>query len=143
MMMSAAEESGLDEVMSTIEEFRSSMLTCGALQAKRANQAMHWMQGQIRRAIVSRLENDALARCMIAQLQPGVRDGAVTPAHAAEKVIEAFTQSLAKSILENDVKTSEKNAASNGDMCDNENDSNTTCADGVGDGDGGAAREVR
>ena len=89
LMVSAIEESGLDEAwreMQTLTDWRKAE---GHWQARRADQARYWFEQEVRQALLAQLENPA-ARDLMARSGDAVAKGEISPGDAAARVLQAL-----------------------------------------------------
>ncbi len=87
MRCSAHAGTGLADVWSRIEDFSAMKRSSGALEAKRADQATHWMWEEATAEVLTELraESDATAT-----LEAQVRAGTRTPTDAAQLLLAAW-----------------------------------------------------
>jgi LAO/AO transport system kinase len=90
VLVSALERSGIDELWSTIEEFRSTLDVTGELERRRAEQAREWMWSEVAESLMDALRHDARVSGMVDRLEAAVTAGELPPAAAAREILEAF-----------------------------------------------------
>jgi LAO/AO transport system kinase len=88
LTMSALEDTGLDELWETILEHRRVLAEAGALQARRRDQQVEWMWSMVRDAVLDRVTSNAAVRANRADVERRVRDGDLTPALAAQQILD-------------------------------------------------------
>ena len=89
LMVSAIEESGLEEAwreMQTLTDWRKAE---GHWQARRADQARYWFEQEVRQALLSQLESPA-ARDLMTRSSEAVGKGEISPGDAAAQVLQAL-----------------------------------------------------
>ena len=88
MTVSALEASGLvaawDEMRALAEWRRAE----GHWDRRRADQARHWFEEEVRYALLARLQSDRATRAMMTRLGIRVAEGQQTPAAAALRMLE-------------------------------------------------------
>lgn len=87
---SALEGKGLDEVWQTIERYRTIMIDAGLWAERRAEQALGRMWAEIGDALMTRLRDAPAIARDLPQIEISVRDGQLTPAAAARRMIGLF-----------------------------------------------------
>jgi LAO/AO transport system kinase len=90
LLVSARTGDSLETVEAQLRAFRETMVATGALQRKRANQAVHWMWGQFRRAVASSCEKDARVLARAQQLEQDIAKGTTTARAAADALFDAI-----------------------------------------------------
>jgi LAO/AO transport system kinase len=88
LTMSALGDTGLDELWETILEHRRVLAEAGALQARRRDQQVEWMWSMVRDAVLDRVTSNAAVRANRADVERRVRDGDLTPALAAQQILD-------------------------------------------------------
>jgi LAO/AO transport system kinase len=88
LTMSALEDTGLDELWETILEHRRVLADAGELQARRRDQQVEWMWSMVRDAVLDRVTSNAAVRANRADVERRVRDGDLTPALAAQQILD-------------------------------------------------------
>ncbi|WP_333769246.1 methylmalonyl Co-A mutase-associated GTPase MeaB [Streptomyces sp. IBSBF 2435] len=87
---SARESTGLDAVWERLEEHRERLRTTGRLAARHRDQQVEWTWAMVREELLVRLRADPAVRSLAPVLEQQVRDGELTAALAAERILEAF-----------------------------------------------------
>jgi LAO/AO transport system kinase len=87
---SALADEGLDEIWAQIEAHRETLAATGELAAKRQAQELRWMWRMVEDRLLEDLRSDRRVAMLIPGLEAEVRDGRLTAAHAAERVLAAF-----------------------------------------------------
>ncbi|MFJ6632188.1 methylmalonyl Co-A mutase-associated GTPase MeaB [Streptomyces sp. NPDC091376] len=87
---SARESSGLDTVWDRLEQHRALLDAGGRLAAKRRDQQVEWAWAMVQDELLGRLRAHPAVRALGPGLEQQVRDGALTAALAAERILEAF-----------------------------------------------------
>jgi LAO/AO transport system kinase len=90
VLVSSLEGTGIDELWSTVEEFRSTLGATGELDRRRAEQAREWMWSEVTESLMDALRhNEGVAR-MVERLEAAVTAGELPPAAAARQILDAF-----------------------------------------------------
>lgn len=84
---SARTGAGLDEVWDAVRRHRALLDGDGSLARRRADQQVQWMWAMVRDRLMDRLTSDPGVRAALPALEGDVRDGAVTPALAAQRLL--------------------------------------------------------
>ena len=87
MMVSALQEDGLAEAwaeMCALSDWRRAQ---GHWDKRRAQQAQHWFEEEVRQGLLARLSEDAVIRDTMARLGQSVADGDVSATKAAEEML--------------------------------------------------------
>ncbi|MER5437729.1 methylmalonyl Co-A mutase-associated GTPase MeaB [Streptomyces sp. NPDC002790] len=87
---SARESTGLDVVWERLEQHRTLLDSTSRLAARRRDQQVDWTWTMVREELLGRLHADAAVRTLSPRLEQQVRDGEVTAARAAERILDAF-----------------------------------------------------
>jgi LAO/AO transport system kinase len=95
--ISAVKNTGLDVMWEKIGEHRRTLEAAGAFEARRAEQAVRWMNDLIEEGLRDQIRGDAKVAARLAQLESDVREGRATPALAAEEVLAEIQSSTARS----------------------------------------------
>ena len=90
MTVSATEGTGLETVWAEITALAEWRRAEGHWDARRAAQARHWFEEEVRAGLLARITQDAAARERMARLGEAVATGAATPAAAAAEVLAAL-----------------------------------------------------
>ena len=89
LTMSALERTGLREMWDTVLRHREVLTKAGEFDAKRRQQQVDWTWSMVRDAVLDRVLSNPNVRRIRAELERQVRDGEVTPALAAQQIIDA------------------------------------------------------
>ncbi len=92
--VSALENKGLDKLWEKVELYRRSMKDNGEFETKRKAQQIRWMWSMIDDRLMSRLRADDKVKKLAQDMEKSIVAGKVTPALAADKILEAFWSSL-------------------------------------------------
>jgi LAO/AO transport system kinase len=87
---SARESTGLDTVWERLEQHRTLLDSGGRLAAKRRDQQVDWAWTMVREELVSRLDGHPAVRALAPEVEQQVRDGKLTAALAAQRILTAF-----------------------------------------------------
>ncbi|MFF6783903.1 methylmalonyl Co-A mutase-associated GTPase MeaB [Streptomyces sp. NPDC012510] len=87
---SARESTGLDTVWERLEQHRALLDSSGRLTARRRDQQVDWTWAMVRDELLGRLRTHPGVRALAPALEQRVRDGELTAALAAERILEAF-----------------------------------------------------
>ena len=91
--VSSLKRQGVDEVWSTIGEFKDLMSGNGALEDRRAEQALAWMWSEISETLISSFKRDGAVKDELSKLEGNVRAGQITPQAGAKALLKLFFQS--------------------------------------------------
>ena len=87
IMVSAIEETGLLAAWDEMQALARWRRETGHWAARRAGQARHWFEEEVRQGLLARLTEDPAARTRMGDLGAKVAEGAVEPARAAEAML--------------------------------------------------------
>ena len=87
---SAAERTGLDDVWSALVRHQGSLDETGELAARRARQQVNWTWQMVRDRLLARLRDHPAVTGITAELEREVLAGELTPALAADRILDAF-----------------------------------------------------
>jgi LAO/AO transport system kinase len=87
---SGLDGSGLDELWARLEQHRESLETAGALAAKRRDQQVDWTWAMVHGQLLAELRSNPDVSRLAPRLEQQVRDGELTAALAAERILAAF-----------------------------------------------------
>ncbi len=87
---SAREGTGLEEVWERLEEHRKDLEAGDGLAAKRRGQQVEWTWSMVQDRLLARLREHPGVRRLAPALEERVREGTMTPATAAERLLAAF-----------------------------------------------------
>ena len=90
VLVSALEGTGIDELWSTVEEFRAALDTSGELERRRAEQAREWMWSEVSESLMDALRHHERVSGMVDRLEAAVTAGELAPAAAAKEILDAF-----------------------------------------------------
>jgi GTPase len=90
VLVSSLEGRGIDELWSTVEEFRSTLDATGELDGRRAEQAREWMWSEVSESLMEALRHDERVSALADRLEAAVTAGELAPAAAAHQVLDAF-----------------------------------------------------
>lgn len=92
VMVSAKEESGLDELWSLVEEHRQALTSAGVFDSLRTRQLLQWMWSQIDEQLRVSFRAHPEVQSLLAESEAAVQRGDATPAQAAAVLLRAFRQ---------------------------------------------------
>jgi LAO/AO transport system kinase len=81
---------GVDAVWAQVERHRIVLAEAGELEQRRAQQRVAWMWSMVEEQVLGRLHSSAAVKAVADQVQPRVRQGALTAALAAQELLSAF-----------------------------------------------------
>jgi len=87
---SALEGAGLDAFWEAVLEHRRVLTDAGEFEAKRRQQAVDWTWSMVHDQLLGRLEHDADVQAIRDKTERQVRDGDLTAALAARRILDAF-----------------------------------------------------
>ncbi|MCA9530525.1 MAG: methylmalonyl Co-A mutase-associated GTPase MeaB [Myxococcales bacterium] len=90
LMCSALHDEGLDAIWEKVQEHRAQLSGSGALQARRADQAVRWMWRIVEDALSQALRRHPDVRARLGALERDVREGRATASAAARQILDAF-----------------------------------------------------
>ncbi|PND57048.1 methylmalonyl Co-A mutase-associated GTPase MeaB [Mycobacterium sp. ENV421] len=93
LTMSAVEGTGLREMWDTVCQHRDVLTKAGEFDARRRAQQVDWTWSMVRDAVLDRVLNHPAVRAQRAEIERQVRDGELTPALAAQRILNAADQS--------------------------------------------------
>jgi len=85
---SALSGTGIAELWQKILDHRKAMRASGDFAQRRREQQVKWMWSMLEQRILSRLRTEATVRTKVKKIEAEVADGRVTPALAAEHIME-------------------------------------------------------
>lgn len=88
MMVSALTEAGLPEAWAAMQSLADWRYAEGHWASRRAAQARHWFEEDVRQGLLARLRTDPEARSRMQELGLLVADGAISPTQAASQMTE-------------------------------------------------------
>jgi len=93
LTMSAIEGTGLRELWDTVLQHRDVLTKAGEFDARRRKQQVDWTWSMVRDAVLDRVLSHPAVRTQRAEIERQIRDGELTPALAAQRILEAAEQS--------------------------------------------------
>lgn len=84
---SAHSGEGLSDVWEAISEFNEKMRKSGALDAKRADQAISWMWDEVTATLLKQVKSE---NPTVSELEDAVRRGEIIPSDAAQQILGQF-----------------------------------------------------
>jgi LAO/AO transport system kinase len=84
---SAHAKAGIAGLWAAIAEHRAAMTAAGAFAAERARQQVYWLWRAIEAGLLARFTADPRVKQRIAAIEAAVRDGAMSPDHAARVLL--------------------------------------------------------
>lgn len=87
LTMSALENNGVSEMWDTVLKHRAVLTEAGEFEAKRRRQQVDWMWAMVRDAVLDRVLNAPDVKAVRADIEQQVREGTLTPALAAERLL--------------------------------------------------------
>lgn len=87
LTMSALENTGVSEMWDTVLRHRAVLAEAGEFEAKRRRQQVDWMWAMVRDAVLDRVLNAPDVKASRADIEQQVREGTLTPALAAERLL--------------------------------------------------------
>lgn len=94
LTMSALEGTGLSEMWATVLDHRRVLTDAGEFDARRRTQQVEWMWSMVRDAVLDRVTSNAAVRAQRHELEQRVRDGRLTPALAAQEILDLVNPAL-------------------------------------------------
>ncbi|KMO81515.1 methylmalonyl-CoA mutase metallochaperone MeaB [Mycobacterium sp. BK558] len=89
LTMSALEGTGLQELWNAVLEHRRVLTEAGEFEARRRTQQVEWMWSMVRDTVLDRVLSSTGVRAVRAEVERRVRDGELTPALAAQEILDA------------------------------------------------------
>jgi LAO/AO transport system kinase len=86
LTVSARDNQGLDELWAKVEERHATLRTSGALQARRAEQAVAWMREIFEQRLLAGFKGGKEVSRRWSEMEDKVRSGEMTPTAAAEEL---------------------------------------------------------
>jgi LAO/AO transport system kinase len=97
LTMSAIENTGVAEFWDTVRQHQKVLTDAGEFDKRRRDQQVQWTRAMVEETILHRLDSDPQVRMLREDVEQQVRDGAMTPALAAEKIVAAMDLSVSGS----------------------------------------------
>src|ERR1700722_9713247 len=92
LTMSATEETGLTELWETVERHREVLTEAGEFEARRRAQQVDWTWQMVRDTVLDRVLSNPAVRKMRADMERQVKAGELTPAMAAQQILDASSR---------------------------------------------------
>lgn len=89
LTMSAMEGTGLTELWGTVLKHREVLTEAGEFEVRRRAQQVDWTWAMVRDAVLDRVLGNPAVRSIRAEVERRVRDGELTPALAAQQILDA------------------------------------------------------
>ncbi len=89
LTMSAIEGTGLTELWDTVERHRQVLTDAGEFEARRRDQQVDWTWQMVRDTVLDRLLSNPAVRKIRADVERKVKAGELTPALAAQQILQA------------------------------------------------------
>jgi LAO/AO transport system kinase len=89
LTMSALQGTGLVELWDTVLKHRKVLTEAGEFDIRRRAQQVEWMWSMVRDAVLDRVLSHPAVRKIRADVERQVRDGELTPALAAQQLLDA------------------------------------------------------
>jgi LAO/AO transport system kinase len=89
LTLSALEGDGLPEVWDTVLKHRDVLTAAGVFDARRRAQQVDWTWSMVRDSVLDRVLTHPAVRRMRAEIERQVLDGELTPALAAQRILDA------------------------------------------------------
>jgi LAO/AO transport system kinase len=90
LTMSALHGTGLAELWDTVVEHRRVLTDAGEFDARRRTQQVDWAWSMVRDTVLDRVTSSPGVKAIRAEVERQVRDGELTPALAAQKILDAI-----------------------------------------------------
>ncbi|TQS40860.1 methylmalonyl Co-A mutase-associated GTPase MeaB [Cryptosporangium phraense] len=87
---SAADGTGLTEIWDQIVQHQDRRAASGALEARRREQQVRWVWTMVQDRLLSSLRDDPRVAELAPKVEQQVADGTLTPALAADEILDAF-----------------------------------------------------
>lgn len=89
LTMSALEGTGLTELWQTVEKHRRILTEAGQFESRRRTQQVEWTWSMVRDSVLDRVLSHPGVREIKREVEQQVRDGELTPALAAQRILDA------------------------------------------------------
>ena len=89
LTMSALTGDGLAELWETVEKHRRVLTDAGEFDARRRKQQVNWTWAMVRDTVLDRVLSNPEVKRIRSELERQVRDGELTPALAAQQILDA------------------------------------------------------
>jgi len=91
LTMSAMEGTGLTELWDTVEKHHDVLTAAGEFEARRRAQQVDWMWSMVRDSVLDRALSNPAVKTVRVDVERQVRNGELTPALAAQRILGAAT----------------------------------------------------
>ncbi|ANY23500.1 MULTISPECIES: methylmalonyl Co-A mutase-associated GTPase MeaB [Gordonia] len=92
LTMSAIENTGVDEFWKTVVRHNETLTEAGEFTARRNQQQIDWTWAMVNDIVLSRLGDSSAVRGIRGEVEQQLRDGSLTPALAAQRIVDAFDE---------------------------------------------------
>lgn len=92
LTMSALEGTGLVELWDTVLKHRAVLTAAGQFEQRRRDQQVEWTWAMVRDAVLDRVLSHPGVKGVRAEVERQVRDGELTPALAAQRILDTAAQ---------------------------------------------------
>jgi LAO/AO transport system kinase len=92
MAISALKDAGLEAAWAEMKDLAKHRKETGFWSGRRAEQARHWFEDEVRQGLLNLLESDPKAEAAMEQLRKTVTDGTRAPGSAAREVLAHLTK---------------------------------------------------
>jgi LAO/AO transport system kinase len=89
LTMSALSGDGLVELWQTVLKHREVLTDAGEFEARRRTQQVDWTWSMVRDTVLDRVLSHPAVKKIRAEVERQVRDGELTPALAAQRILDA------------------------------------------------------
>ncbi|WP_232715128.1 methylmalonyl Co-A mutase-associated GTPase MeaB [Gordonia metallireducens] len=90
LTMSAIEQTGVDEFWNTVVKHNQTLREAGEFTARRNQQQIDWTWSMVHDIVLSRLAESPGVRDIRDEVEDELREGVLTPALAAQRIVDAF-----------------------------------------------------
>jgi len=90
LTMSAIEKTGVDEFWNTVVKHNQTLREAGEFTARRNQQQIDWTWSMVHDIVLSRLAESPSVRDIRDEVEDELREGVLTPALAAQRIVDAF-----------------------------------------------------
>ncbi|OLT47221.1 ATPase/protein kinase [Gordonia sp. CNJ-863] len=90
LTMSAIEKTGVDEFWNTVVKHNQTLRVAGEFTARRNQQQIDWTWSMVHDIVLSRLAESPSVRDIRDEVEDELREGVLTPALAAQRIVDAF-----------------------------------------------------
>jgi LAO/AO transport system kinase len=91
---SALHDIGLDTVWQQIERHQETMISSGELDRRRRRQQVEWTWALVRDQLLGSLAEHPGVRAVVPEVEKAVAEGKLTPALAAQRILDTFAASV-------------------------------------------------